>query len=247
MSQPIRTVGRMVDLLELFDVGTPTLDIRELVSMSGLPKSTVLRLSGDLVSRGVLSVDGRGRYTIGAALLRWTRLAQRMWRVDEETQEVLAHLVRDLGETATLYVRQELERTPIASADGRHAVRNVVEIGARMPLTVGAPSMVLLSGDPHIIDRLQDRDPGLDAESLRARVRAVIEQGYAHSEGEREVGAASVAVPVRRDTGQVIAALSVSGPLSRFTEEARRRAQVRLIEAGDLLSGRGIGPVGGLL
>jgi DNA-binding IclR family transcriptional regulator len=247
MSQPIRTVGRIVDLVELFDHTTPTRDIRELTTASGLPKSTVLRLAGDLVSRGVLSVDSHARYTIGATLLRWTRLAQRMWRVDENTQDVLDHLVRDLGETATLYVRQDLERTPIASSDGRHAVRNVVEIGARMPLTVGAPSMVLLAADWRIIDRLQERDPTLDGDRLRERVRMVTELGYAHSEGEREVGAASVAVPIRRGTGQVIAALSVSGPLSRFTQQARERAQERLIEAGDVLSTQGIGPVGGML
>ena len=102
MSQtPIRTVGRMVDIIELFDHTTPTRDIRDLVEASGLPKSTVVRLAGDLVSRGVLSVDSRGRYSIGATLLRWTLLAERMWRVDEATHEVLRDLVRDLGETAT--------------------------------------------------------------------------------------------------------------------------------------------------
>lgn len=248
MSQtPIRTVGRVVDLIELFDHTNPARDVRDLVAASGLPKSTVVRLAGDLVSRGVLSVDGRGRYTIGATLLRWTRLAQRMWRVDESAQEVLDHLVRDLGETATLYVRQDLERTPIASADGRHTVRNVVELGSLMPLTVGAPAMVLLSGDPVIIDRLQARDPTVDGDRLRDLAQTAARQGYAHSEGEREVGAASIAVPVRNESGRVIAALTVSGPLSRFTEQARQRAQSRLIDAGDLLSTRGIGPVGGLI
>jgi DNA-binding IclR family transcriptional regulator len=243
---PIRTVGRMVDIIELFDHTTPTRDIRDLVEASGLPKSTVVRLAGDLVSRGVLSVDSRGRYSIGATLLRWTLLAERMWRVDEATQEVLRDLVRDLGETATLYVRQDLERTPIASADGRHAVRNVVEIGARMPLTVGASAMVLLSGDLSIIDRLEERDPTLDADRLRERARQVIENGYAFSEGEREIGAASIATPIRNQNGRVIAALSISGPVSRFTEQARQRALTRLRSAGDLLSNNGIGPVGGL-
>lgn len=247
MSQtPIRTVGRMVDIIELFDHTTPTRDIRDLVEASGLPKSTVVRLAGDLVSRGVLSVDSRGRYSIGATLLRWTLLAERMWRVDEATQEVLRDLVRDLGETATLYVRQDLERTPIASADGRHAVRNVVEIGARMPLTVGASAMVLLSGDLSIIDRLEERDPTLDADRLRERARQVVENGYAFSEGEREIGAASIATPIRNQNGRVIAALSISGPVSRFTEQARQRALTRLRSAGDLLSNNGIGPVGGL-
>ncbi|UNK45687.1 IclR family transcriptional regulator [Arthrobacter sulfonylureivorans] len=247
MSQtPIRTVGRMVDLIELFDHTTPTRDIRDLVEASGLPKSTVVRLASDLVSRGVLSVDSRGRYSIGATFLRWTLLAERMWRVDEATQEVLQDLVRDLGETATLYVRQDLERTPIASADGRHAVRNVVEIGARMPLTVGASAMVLLSGDLSIIDRLEQRDPTLDADRLRERARQVVENGYAFSEGEREIGAASIATPIRNHNGRVIAALSISGPVSRFTEQARQRALTRLRSAGDLLSNNGIGPVGGL-
>ncbi len=247
MSQaPIRTVGRVIDLIELFDHTTPTREVRDLVEASGLPKSTVLRLAGDLVARGVLSVDSRGRYTIGAALLRWILLAERMWRVDEATQQVLEELVRDLGETATIYVRQDLERTPIASVDGRHAVRNVVEIGARMPLTLGASAMALLSGDVSIIDQLEKRDPTLNGEWLRERAGKVVTDGYALSEGEREIGAASIAVPVRNRSGRVIAALSISGPVSRFTEQARERARDRLLAAGEQLSINGIGPVGGL-
>lgn len=248
MSQtPIRTVGRVVDLLELFEHTSPTRSLRELVEESGLPRSTVLRLASDLVSRGVLSVDARGQYSIGAGMLRWAKLAQQMWRVDEATQEVLLGLVRDLGETATLYVRQDLHRTAIASAEGRHGVRNVVEIGAPMALSAGASAMVLLAGDPTIIDELVAADPTLDGAALRKRASAVAAQGFAHSEGEREVGAASVAVPIRNHEGRVMASLSISGPISRFTEAARERARLRLIAAADHLSTTGIGPVSGLL
>lgn len=244
---PLRTVGRVVDILELFDETSPTRTLRDLMDETELPRSTVLRLTADLVARGVLSLDARGQYSIGAAMLRWTTLAQTMWRVDEATHDVLRGLVRDLGETASLYVRQNLHRTPIASVEGRHGVRNVVELGLPMPLTGGASAIALLSGDPTLIDKLAEEDPTLDADALRARASRAAEDGFATSAGEREVGAASVAVPVRNHEGRVVAALSVSGPESRFNDAARERARVSLTAAADHLSTTGIGPVGGLL
>src|SRR5260370_4522757 len=54
---------------------------------------------------------------------------------------------------------------------------------------------------------------------LEAQVEAATRDGYAFSVEELEEGLNAVAAPVRDHTGGVIAALSVSGPVYRFTEE----------------------------
>ncbi|WP_443381213.1 IclR family transcriptional regulator [Corynebacterium sp. A21] len=248
----MRTVSRVADLIEQFDHLNPSRDLRELIEASGLPKSTVLRLATDLVNRGMLSLNSKGFYSIGPAFLRWTQLAQDMWHVDEETMEILESLVRDLGETATLYVRQGGSRTAIASVDGTHAIRNVVKLGELLPLTRGASAMALLSGNLNLIDSLkasarQGDGEDFDEEQLRRRAEQVAELGYCESQGEREADAASIAVPVRNQDGRVIAALSISGPISRFGSGVREKALARMTDASKILSTNGIGPVGGLL
>lgn len=249
---PMRTVSRVADLIDQFDHLNPTRDLKELIEASGLPKSTVLRLATDLVNRGMLAVNGKGYYSIGPAFLRWTRLAQEMWHVDEQTMDVLESLVRDLGETATLYVLQGNSRTAIASVDGTHAIRNVAKLGEPLPLTRGASAIALLSGNLGLIDDLRSavligEEEDFDADLLRARAEEAAELGYSESHGEREADAASIAVPVRNSEGRVIAALSISGPISRFGRGVRDKALGRMIAASDLLSTNGIGPVGGLL
>jgi len=54
---------------------------------------------------------------------------------------------------------------------------------------------------------------------LAVELGQIREQGYAVSRDERERGASSVAAPILDRRGGVTAALSVSGPTSRFTDD----------------------------
>ena len=63
-----------------------------------------------------------------------------------------------------------------------------------------------------------------DVKALRAELERVRADGYARTVEELEEGLNAVAAPVFADNGQVVAAISVSGPSFRLTEE--RLAQV---------------------
>src|ERR1700754_1135993 len=201
----VRALARALDLLELFDPRRPYLRLKEIAELSGLPKTTAVRLLADLVERGVVSLAPDGRYTVGATLLGWVRMSAALWRVDEQTTDVMRALVRRHGETVNVYVRQDLTRVSIAQQEGTATVRNVVEVGRPMQLTAGAASYVLLAGSPEVTDRLLAAEPGVDAALLRERVARAARDGFAVSDGDREIGAAAAAVPVhaRRD-GRVV-------------------------------------------
>ncbi|OZM79540.1 hypothetical protein CFP66_25590 [Pseudonocardia sp. MH-G8] len=244
----VRSVARAFDLLELFDHRRPHLRLKEIAELSGLPKTTAVRLLADLVERGVVAISPDGHYTVGATLLGWVRLSATLWRVDEQTTEVMRELVHRHGETVNVYVRQDLTRVSIAQEEGTATVRNVVEVGRPMPLTAGAASYVLLAANPEVVDRLVAADPELDGGRLRERVAGAARNGYAISDGDREIGAAAAAVAVhsRRD-GRVLAALSMSGPSSRFTGERREAGLAGLRAAARTVSDAGMGHVEGLL
>lgn len=248
MSEPrVRSVARAFDLLELFDHHRPFLQLREVVEFSGLPKTTVVRLLADLTERGVVAVTPDGRYTIGAALLGWVRMSSALWQVDERTRDVMRKLVGDHGESVNVYVRQDLSRVSIAQEEGRATVRTIVEVGRPMPLHLGASSYVLLTGSPELIDRLAAARPGIDPTRLRRRVEVAARDGFAASDSDREVGAAAVAAPIAGRDGRVIAALSMSGPSSRFTGERLEAGRRAVIRAARAISAQGMGNVEGLL
>jgi DNA-binding IclR family transcriptional regulator len=244
----VRAVARAFDLLELFDHRRPYLRLKEIAELSGLPKTTAVRLLADLVERGVVSLAPDGRYTVGATLLGWVRMSAALWRVDDQTTDVMRELVRRHGETVNVYVRQDLTRVSIAQQEGTATVRNVVEVGRPMPLTAGAASYVLLAPSPEVTDRLLVAEPKVDAALLRERVARAARDGFAVSDGDREIGAAAAAVPIhaRRD-GRVIAALSMSGPSSRFAGDRLAAGLAGLQEAARAVSAAGMGNVEGLL
>lgn len=214
----VRSIQRALDVLALFDEQHPTRSVRDVVAATGLPKTTTVRVLATLEARGLVARVADTTYTCGPALLRWVRLAERLWQVSPEARAEMRALVARCGETVNVYVRQGVQRISIAQEEGTATVRSVVAVGEPMPLGRGATAKVLLSGAPDdLVATLAESDPDLDAAALGRQVASIRETGYAVSHGERELGASAVAAPIHGDDGRVVAALSVSGPTSRFT------------------------------
>jgi DNA-binding IclR family transcriptional regulator len=241
----VRSVGRAFGILDLLTRRPPVLSLREIVEETGLPKTTVVRLLADLQRRSVVVAVRDGEYSLGAAMLSWVRAAESLWHVDEETHAIMARLVREHNETVCVYVRQDRNRIAIAQHEGRHTVRNVVEVGVPMPLWAGAASKVLLTANPQLVARLPI--DGEARERLLREVAATEERGWARSDGEREVGAAAIAAPIRARDGRVVAALTMSGPSSRFAGDVLAAGLASLRAAAERISERGIGSVEALL
>lgn len=83
---------------------------------------------------------------------------------------------------------------------------------------------------------------------LEADLSEAREQGYAVTVEEYEVGLNALSAPVRSEDGEVVAALSASGPAFRLTDERLRELAPLLVAGADELSRRlgyaGRGPGG---
>jgi DNA-binding IclR family transcriptional regulator len=71
---------------------------------------------------------------------------------------------------------------------------------------------------------------------LEAELARIRELGYAQSVEETDLGAWGVATPIRDWDGEVIAAIGVAGPTSRFGEELARDYVTRCEEAARRVS-----------
>src|SRR5215210_188765 len=124
----------------------------------------------------------------------------------------------ETGESVQLYVRRGDRRHCVASLESPHGLRTIVAVGASLPLAVGSAGKVLRA-DPEVSRR-----------------------GWAQSVEEREPGVASVSAPVHDGRGDVVAAVSVSGPIGRTTRSPGRRYAASVVAAASavetaLLSG----------
>ncbi len=240
----VRSVHRAVTLLALFDETHATWSVAELARAAGLPRTTTIRLVGTLQERGLLWSLEDGHVTVGPSWLRWARLAHQVWQLPEPAWQVIRQLSAACGETVNVYVRQGLVRLCVAQQEGTQTVRHVVRVGDALPLWGGAAGRVLLvDADADLIAAVARSSPmGADfAVTLAERVRAAAEAGWSQSHGEREVGASGVAAAIVGERGEVLAALALGGPTSRFTVERVAEFAPAVRAAAARISALGLG------
>src|SRR6187549_3547777 len=145
---------------------------------------------------------------------------------------VLAALRDHTGESAQLYRRQGDQRICVAAAERPIGLRDSIPVGATLTMHAGSAAQVLLAWEEP--DRLHR---GLQGAAFTATaLSGVRRRGWAQSVAEREAGVASVSAPVRGPSGRVIAAVSISGPVERFTRQPGRQHATAVVAAAGRLT-----------
>lgn len=177
--------------------------LAEVVGGTGLSRPTAWRLLSALETHHLVARSG-GRYVLGLRLLGWGERAAAETGLLEAARPVLERLRDVTGESAQLYVREGDRRVCVAAFErAGGGLRDIVPVGAVLPLDRGSAGKVLLAwGEGWGEARSED---------LRRR-------GWAESVAEREAGVASVSAPVFGRDGELRAAVSASGPISRLGE-----------------------------
>jgi DNA-binding IclR family transcriptional regulator len=181
--------------------------LADLAAETGLPRATAHRLAVALERHELVGRDDAGRFVLGARLATLGRVAGAGGRsLADIATPALTELRDGTGESTQLYVLAGDTRVCTVSLESPHSLRTIVAVGAALPLDRGSAAKVL-TGDA-----------------------STLERGWAESVEERERGVASVSAPVLVD-GQVVAAVSVSGPIERTTRSPGRRYAGAVMEA----------------
>lgn len=231
----VRAVERALDILMCFTKDSD-LGLSEIAGAIGLHKSTVHRLLTTLEERGfVIRNPATDKYRLG---LKIWELSAHLSHNDDPAVLLLPQMeqLRDrLGETVSLYLRDGTDRLRIQAVQSNQAIRRVAQVGARLPLFVGASSKVLVAYAEDAVLRAvldsPDWPAAVDREAYISQLEEIRRVGYATSYEEREPGAAAVAAPIFDRNGRVAAALSVSGPVSRLSPQTLEKMAPVLIEA----------------
>ncbi len=184
--------------------------LADLVDSTMLPRATAHRLAVALEVHRLLARDAEGRFVLGP---RVGELAASLPDpVVSAAGPVLAWVRDECGESAQLYRRDGAERVCVAAAERSHGLRTTVPIGSRLPLTAGSGAQVICAwSDPSSLDEVLPA-----AEFTERTLAEVRRRGWAQSVGQREAGVASVSAPVLARDGELLAAISISGPIERL-------------------------------
>lgn len=211
MGQPSSGIG-VVDktVAILAAVAAAPCTLADLVATTGLPRATAHRLAVALEVHRMLARDNEGRFVLGPRVGEFAGALPDP--VVTAAGPVLAAVRDESGESAQLYRRDGSERVCVAAAERTHGLRTTVPLGSRLPLTAGSGAQVLCAwADAAAIPNILDR-----AEFTSRALADVRRRGWAQSIGQREAGVASVSAPVFGPDGDLLAAISVSGPIERL-------------------------------
>jgi len=222
----------VLDILLLFQDGKERKSIDEISQALDLPKSTAYRLVRILQESGLLEKAGSAHYQLGVTFLKLSRVALNSNRdIRLMALPGMKRVAEAVAESVSLMRLMNRQVVCIESIEGQHALRVSIEQGRTQLLHAGASSRVLLAHLPESEwpDYLEfplrrfTETTITDFDALRANLRQVRRDGYTVSNGEIDIGARAVAVPLFNSRDEVVAALSIEAPAMRMPDETARR------------------------
>jgi DNA-binding IclR family transcriptional regulator len=225
----LRSVERAIAVLKAFSEEEPELGVTEISHRLRLPKSTVYRLLVSLQQEGIVDQDPETeKYRLGIELVRLAGLVLRQIDVRQVARPYLRSLGEASEETVNLSVLTDGGK--VINIDGISSpriVRNVGWLGREMlPHCISSGKALLAYLPQQWLERILAK--GLprftektitDPIRLQEELERVRQQGYAVAQEELEAGLSAVAAPIWNHEGQVVAAISVSGPSFRLSSE----------------------------
>jgi len=222
----IQALKRGMKVLDvLLEARTP-LSLDQMCAFAELPKSTAFRVIVNLLQGQYLTETEQG-YWLGLKMLRFGALVEEKLELTQQARPLLVQLRDQANETIHLAVLDDdfrvvyLEKLPTQQAVGLMVSR----IGSTAPMHTTALGKAMAAFQPE--DKICQR---IRADGLKALTRATITdeaallqelretraRGYAVDNGEFETSVWCVAAPIRDRAGEVIAAVSISGPDTRM-------------------------------
>ncbi|HAV4864955.1 IclR family transcriptional regulator [Acinetobacter baumannii] len=194
------SADRLLTLLTAFRIGDKSLTLAELAERTELNKATIMRLIVSLEDFGFVNRLSDGRYTLASEVMRLNTIYQDALDLERHVMPCLQQLVDEIGETASFYVKHGAYRLCQYRINSTHRLRVHVQPGEVRPMDGAACAQALKSTYKQVLARTEPF----------------------YSTGVTEPHAAGMALPVFDAQNEVVGALLISGPSSRFTAEVAK-------------------------
>jgi len=227
-AEQLQTLRRAIAIMDCFDQGQEELGVREVARKTNLSSSAAGRLLASLKELGVLSQNPNTHaYSMGSKVLPWASVYSASQDIRNQAMPALIELHRETRETISLYILDGKYRVCIERLESPQNVRIVQRIGRRLPLYAGSAGKVILAflaperQEEYLNNTMFTALTSKTITELgvmRKEIKKARAQGCAVSYGEWLEDAAGVAAPILHQNAEVIAALTISGPITRFSK-----------------------------
>lgn len=235
----MKSIEKAMDLLEFLSVNEQEAGITEISERLHMGISTVHRIITSLKSRGyVIQNQQTTKYRLGIKLFELGCAVQSTKRLIEISKPYLRQLSQSTNETANLVILEGKEVIYLDTIESPEILRTEIMVGTRTPAHCTALGKVLLAfiSDQEFESLYKSKEPLpsltsnsiTSLEELKKHLKKIRIQGYAVDREEYKTDINCLGVPIINGN-EAIAAISITGPASRFTLNEMEKAKSKLI------------------
>lgn len=242
----IKSLDKALQVLELLKNYGPELGIAEINKRLGLGSSTIHRILTTFEDMGYVVQDpDTSKYRLGIKVFELGATVVKNLSLDSQAKPVMARLLTQLNETVHLVILNGGEVVYINKMESSQAVVVPSQVGRRAPAHCTAAGKALLAWLPQDeleevleLSKLEKYTPStLDTrEKLCAELALIRQRGYSLDNVEYQYGVRCVGAPIFNYSGQICAAISVTGPETRMTDDIIARAAELVMNAARSIS-----------
>ena len=241
----LQSVQNGLLILKVFLKDKPVWGITDISRELQLPKSTVSRLVGDLISEGYLQKVG-SKYRLGLSVLSLAGVNMSNLEIHREAFEPLKLLVSKIDESAHISMLEGIHLIYLLKVESKQRIRLLSHVGQHRPPSCSSSGKLLLAYQPReIIDAvikngLPKRGPNsvTDPDQLLTEIKTIKQTGYCVCIDEMHDDVVSIAAPIRDYTGRVTASISIAAPKQRIDEEFTPHLIDEIVKTGTEISSR---------
>lgn len=241
----MRSLERSFEILDILRRSRVPMRLTDISIESGIHLATTQRILSVLQHYGYVSQERYG-YTVGVTSMINAYAFHMTNSLSRITLPVLQELAGASGFMSALSVRVDMAQVMILRVEGNEPARYLLPLGELTPLHLGGARVLAAALTSEDIKELMKDLPEFRLASGDVVTRpkfvktleVIRQQGYVYSVSERELGAASVAVPVVSREGDVVASLQVSGHAADLDESKAEWCVVELKRASTAISKR---------
>ncbi len=225
-----QSVERSFSIIEVMSEKGKEMKLKEIATKTKLPAGTVLRQLYTLMTLGYVSQnENNQKYFLTLKLSYIGRSIEAKFDIRRIVKPYLERISRITGEATCLSVQDNNEVLYIDSVDGQDSLLTITQkIGKKAPLYCTAAGKVYLSQktSQDIVEFFESKKiiqftqhTITDKMELLNVISNAKENGYAIDDEECELGVRCVAVPLRKYNNEIVATISVTGPIFRMKTE----------------------------
>ncbi len=242
----IRTLQKALAILDLVSAYPDGISVKEISDKLSINKATVSKVLSTFAHANYVRQDTRTRhYSLGMNLLYLSNRLVSTLDLRTTARPVPQELRAKTNETVNLALFQNGKLTYIDTVPGNHELKLTCDIGSMPNISSSAVGKAAIAFLPENLREEMIASVPLVAgtqfsirtrEELRADLDSVCRRGYALSREETHEGVIGVGAPIFGFTGELIAALAITGPKARIPEQTIREYGQLACEAGKRIS-----------